>query len=73
MGEDGEVLKGRPQNRGVDLREDTSRKSGCGAERTRILSARKPSIGESDLGMVGKGPLVSRERATALEGWVASR
>lgn len=61
------VLKGRPQNRGVDPREDTSRKSGCGAERFRILSARDP------WGMVGKGTLVSRGRAAALERWVAAR
>lgn len=67
------VLKGRPQNRGADLREDTFWKSGCGPERTRSLSARDPSIGELNLGMVGKRPLVSRGRAAALEGWVAAR
>lgn len=67
------VLKGRPQNRGANLREDTFRKSGCGPERTRSLSARDPSIGELNLGMVGKRPLVSRGLAAALEGWVAAR
>lgn len=56
MGERGS-LEGRPQDLRVDLQGDTPRKSGCGAERIRIMSAGGPEHRRAEFGNGGEGTI----------------
>lgn len=59
-------MKGRLQDRRVDLQEDTPRKNRCGAERTRIMSVEGPEHKRAEFGNGGEGPLVSGGKVAAL-------